>query len=185
LTWYPEIELYDGRNSSLSLTGDGRIQLIFDDASGNTYVVYGERNLTTLSFGDPQETAMPLGFPGFSRGITVRTSNRSSASDRALEYRTARQRIYYPIRYEQLMFSEYQAGDDDFLRDSAAFAGFGSGNQERVRNNRERLVTRLWSYDPQDAEFEPPHLPATDEPFAHWYDRAMRDFSAVDWSGRP
>ena len=179
MIWYPEIELFDGRNSSLSMTADGRIQLLFDDRAGNTYVAYGQRNLTQLSFDEPEDTDMPLGFPGFSRGITVRTSNRGGGSERALEYRTARQRIFFPIRYEQLMFSEYQAGDDDFLRNSAEFAGFGSGSQEQVRENREGLVTRLWSYDQGDAEFEPPHLPATDEPFAQWYDRAMRDFSAV------
>ena len=83
------------------------------------------------------------------------------------------------------MFSEFQSGDGEFLRQSASFAGFSSGSTQQVIENRDDMVTRLWSFDQADAEFVPPHLPATDEPFSRWFDRTMRDHDAVDWTGTP
>ena len=87
----------------------------------------------------------------------------------------------FPICYEQLMFTEYQRGNSEFIRQNSRFAGFGSGQIDEVNTVMRTHVTRLWSFDRDDAARIYPNLAATDTPFERWFDRAMRDADAPDW----
>ena len=184
ITWFEERSLFDGKSPSLSLTSDGRIHLIYEErgSSGRRRQAYGQVTGESVTFDASTPTTSPLFQTSNTGEIEVTSSDINGNNERTLLYRFATQRDFDFIRYEQLMFTEYQSGDDSFLAENARFAGFGSGNEGALEQHNARYVTRLWSYDAGDARSAlQPNLLSTDEPFAPWFDEQMRDLSAIDW----
>jgi hypothetical protein len=88
------------------------------------------------------------------------------------------------IRYEQTAFVEYQDGDStDMLRD-ALFWAAPAGEGEFLTQAREfYALARGWDFDeepPADSPWPVPHYPATNEPWAEWYEKLMAAEGAVE-----
>ncbi|MGB0648596.1 MAG: sialidase family protein, partial [Bradymonadia bacterium] len=184
ITWFDERSLFDGKSPSLSLMSDGRIVLIYEEggSSGRRREAYGQITGESVTFEASRPTTAALFQTSNNGEIEVISSDANGNNERTLLYRLAAQRDFDFIRYEQLMFTEYQSGDDSFLAEHARFAGFGSGSEGALEQHNSRYVTRLWSYDEGDARSAlQPNLLSTDEPFARWFNEKMRNLSAIDW----
>ncbi len=184
LNWRDERSLFDGQNPSLTLTADGRIKLVYETSefsSGRAQrfgrVVDGE-----LRFDEAQSTQQ-FGADVSNNGVLeIIASGIAGHSDTTLLYRMATETDFDFVRYEQLMFTEYQSGDGAFLADQAVFAGFKSGRTQELTRNLDRYITRLWGYDQGDSTASiQPNLLSADEPFATWFDQKMQALSALDW----
>ena len=182
IQWTQELELFDGERPTLRKVGDD-IHLIYETdrfPSGRGLAI-GRVTNSELVIGPPEETERSLGEFDRSRGFRAYSSDSLVSGKRVLMYSKVGTPEAFPICYEQLMFTEYQRGNSNFLRRNSRFAGFGSGRIDEVNNVMGTHVTRLWSFDQDDAARVYPNLAATDTPFERWFDRAMRDADAPDW----
>lgn len=103
------------------------------------------------------------------RGITVLTRAGGDAPSDTLRYDSA-SRSGARIRYEPLMFVEYQPGNDADLERRFFAASNGSNTFARRWLDAGEAV-RLWGFDEGASTGSViPTFPATDEPFAPWYD---------------
>ena len=127
ITWYPERALFDGRRSHLSLDGDGRIRLRFENTSGGISVAFGERQGFRVVFDEPNVTNDELGDPSTSRGVSVQNSSRVADSDRALAYRTAASGSF--ARALRTTDARVPVGDTDF-QDRRRVCEFSSAHDQ-------------------------------------------------------
>jgi hypothetical protein len=122
-------------------------------------------------------------------GVCVSVTSSPSAGNgapvaRTLQYttRTPRGSQTGRIVYPQVAFIEWQEGsdpalaaDDVFFHASAAARSNGTAQQRRAG-----LVVRQWAFNtPPAAVTPPPSFPATDEPFAEWYEEYCTSAGSV------
>ena len=75
-----------------------------------------------------------------------------------------------PIRYRQIMFTEFQNGDGIEIRSQARFYAHQANDYDFAARWLGRGPVRLWSFDRDDAHLEPwPSYPSTDHPYEGWY----------------
>jgi hypothetical protein len=184
LNWRDERSLFDGKNPSLTLTTDGRIRLVYeteDSASGRAER-FGRVVNDEIRFDAAQSTQQTVPDVSNNGVFEMIATGSEGNSDTTLLYRLATEADFDFVRYEQLMFTEFQSGDSAFIANYARFAGFSSGREQSLIQHSERYITRLWGYDRGDSTASTqPNLLSTDEPFANWFDTKMQVLSALDW----
>ncbi|MGC6417647.1 MAG: hypothetical protein ACON3Z_11035 [Bradymonadia bacterium] len=183
VNWAEERSLFDGRNPAIRRLADGTLRLTYYTTETPPILMerIGRVVGNEVRFDGPAASDQPAGDVWQDDRLEVISRDLDGHSGRALSYRLREQADWQLIRYEQLMFTEYQNGDGDFLATTARFAGFRSGSQQSLRDHPQYLA-RLWGYDQNDAAAEvQPRLLSTDEPFSAWFDEQMRSLSAVDW----
>lgn len=184
LNWRDERSLFDGKNPSLTLTTDGRIRLVYeteDSASGRAER-FGRVVNDEIRFDAAQSTQQTVPDVSNNGVFEMIATGSEGNSDTTLLYRLATEADFDFVRYEQLMFTEFQSGDSAFIANYARFAGFSSGREQSLIQHSERYITRLWGYDRGDSTASTqPNLLSTDEPFATWFDAKMQVLSALDW----
>ena len=183
VNWADERSLFDGRNPALRRRADGTLRLTYYTTETPPILMerIGRVVGNEVRFDGPAASDQSAGDVWQDDRLAVISRNLDGHSDSALSYRLGEQADWQLVRYEQLMFTEYQNGDDAYLAAMARFAGFRSGSQQSLRDHPQYL-TRIWGYDQDDATANAqPHLLSTDEPFSAWFDEQMRSLSAVDW----
>jgi hypothetical protein len=85
------------------------------------------------------------------------------------------------IRYPQVAFAEFQKGDAAELQQGALFYAAPAGESAFITSARRsgRLV-RGWDFDRADLATTPPaNHPATNHPYAPWYENLLTQSGAV------
>jgi hypothetical protein len=184
LNWRDERSLFDGRNPSLVMAADGRIKLVYetDEFSTGRAERFGRVVNDEIRFDAAQSTQRSVPDVSNNGVLEMISSGVAGNLDTTLLYRLVTEAEFDFVRYEQVMFTEYQSGDGVFLGEQAVFAGFRSGREQSLSQHSDRYVTRLWGYNQGDSMTSTqPNLLSTDEPFSSWFDAKMQVLSALDW----
>jgi hypothetical protein len=139
-------------------------------------IQWGEHDSTTDPFYvRDQSTTQIL---GTDHSIRVR----SRANDDHLHY-TVNSSGEEPIRYEKIAFIDIMYGDEDLIDEYSHFFSAEASDDDAIPfvDQWRNLggIIRLWSYN-QVLVGTVPHFPATDHPFATWYQTLMRGLGAID-----
>ncbi|MBB5867300.1 hypothetical protein F4553_000679 [Allocatelliglobosispora scoriae] len=104
------------------------------------------------------------------RRVTVSTGADGAAPANTLRYSTDRVGVQR-IRYEQIAFDEFQAGDSALLQEGAIFYGAVATNKSFITSSRNAgRVVRGWDFDDASLATNPPaNYPATNYPWTGWY----------------
>jgi hypothetical protein len=118
-------------------------------------------------------------FPTANAGASGRTVNVAAASGAltATTDRVSAERIRFP----QLAFVEYQAGDSAELKDGALFWAATASNKSFIVSARQAGVSaRGWDFDSASLATDPlANFPATNNPNAAWYQTLLSGAAAV------
>lgn len=102
--------------------------------------------------------------------VTVSTGADGAAPASTLHYTT--DRIGFTrIRYDQVAFDEFQAGDSALLQEGAIFYASTASNRSFITSSRNAgKVVRGWDFDSASLATTPlANYPATNLPYASWY----------------
>jgi hypothetical protein len=106
------------------------------------------------------------------RTVSVTGGTLTATTDRAAATR---------IRYPQIAYVEYQPGDNAELKDGALFWAAAATNKAFIVAARQAGVSaRAWDFDSASLATEPPaSYPATNTPYASWYQELLDRPDAV------
>lgn len=115
------------------------------------------------------------------RSITVASTWDAPFDPQTVVYTTGRQKQPLPIRFPQVAFDEYQAGNSTFLFNNAPFhASIATNTAFQVESVTEGHLTRGWDFDDISELTSPPaNFLATDFPFDSWYVDLMQQLGAI------
>ncbi|WP_407951527.1 hypothetical protein [Pendulispora albinea] len=87
------------------------------------------------------------------------------------------------IRYPQWAFVEFQPGDSAELREGAWFHASNASNAAFITaGRREGRIVRGWDFDDASRATEPlANYPATNTPWAPWYQSLLNQAGAISW----
>ena len=192
MSWSTSTKFDDGLRPSIrfdSLDGDELREIHKSEDNNQLWYwdVLLDRSTAKLEFGDHDKTSGPRWDEDTSvsnaGSVQVWSGNDGGTPNDTLLYSTD-QVSSERIRYEQLLFMDYQQGNlDELLEGDVWFFTIKNGDADTASAWQDAgWSTRIWAFDEEDASASgtPPSFPATDTPQASWYDSYCQDQGALE-----
>lgn len=174
-----EYKLHGGTDASVRFVEPNSLDIsLIYRAGGQNYECIGtfDPDTPTVRWGAPGQTDKAL-----HDKTTAQLGGRqvSVTSDQTLlRYETGGHQGQ--IGYEQLLFVEYQRGNDDVLADTWFYAcskNYLSWGQEKCAAGK---LVRIWGFGKDHATLPKVSFPATDWPFEDWYARYCESIHTIE-----
>jgi hypothetical protein len=189
-TFYNSIEFDDGQAPSVAfidLNGTALREIHNSASTGLNWDWYMtlDTSSSNLIWGSHSQTSDSKFLKSMASStantIEVWTGSDLSAPNDTLLY-ASNQVSRRRIRYSQLAHVELQNGDSIELQDTeTTFAAVGSGNASTIYLwNTQGYFCRMWGFQSQDVGQSLPMYPATDAPFALWYENYLLSVNAIN-----